>query len=135
MITYAEHLENVLRGLEPLQPLELGLMDAHGCVLAEDLVAPADLPGFDNSGMDGYAVRAEDVAGASEGAPVVLPVTGDVAAGPASPLRVMPVPGSMPFPPTGQSGYWPVWPMRGAASSQGRAGSRGVSTVLSWFGA
>ncbi|HWH30895.1 MAG TPA: gephyrin-like molybdotransferase Glp [Mycobacteriales bacterium] len=90
MISYAEHLENVLRGLEPLQPLELGLMDAHGCVLAEDLVAPADLPGFDNSAMDGYAVRAQDVAGASESAPVVLPVTGDVAAGPASPLRVMP---------------------------------------------
>jgi molybdopterin molybdotransferase len=90
VISYAEHLENVLAGIGPLQPLELGLMDAHGCVLAEDLVAPADLPGFDNSAMDGYAVRAEDVAGASDGTPVVLPVTGDVAAGPASPLRVMP---------------------------------------------
>ena len=87
MITYAEHLADVLATVAPLQPLELGLLDAHGCVLAEDLVAPADLPGFDNSGMDGYAVRSEDVAAASDGSPVVLPVTGDVAAGPASPLR------------------------------------------------
>ncbi|HVM27505.1 MAG TPA: gephyrin-like molybdotransferase Glp [Mycobacteriales bacterium] len=90
MITYAEHLANVLERISPLSPLELGLMDAHGCVLAEDLVAPADLPGFDNSAMDGYAVRSDDVASASDGSPVVLPVTGDVAAGPASPLRVMP---------------------------------------------
>jgi molybdopterin molybdotransferase len=90
VITYAEHLAEILRTVAPLSPLELGLLDAHGCVLAEDLVAPADLPGFDNSAMDGYAVRADDVAGAAEGSPVVLPVTGDVAAGPASPLRVMP---------------------------------------------
>jgi molybdopterin molybdotransferase len=90
MITHAQHLERVLAAISPLHPLELGLMDAHGCVLAEDLVAPADLPGFDNSAMDGYAVRAADVAGARQGAPVVLPVTGDVAAGPASPLRVQP---------------------------------------------
>lgn len=90
MISYAEHLERILHTIGPLQPLELGLLDAHGCVLAEDLVAPADLPGFDNSAMDGYAVRADDVRSASPGSPVVLPVTGDVAAGPASPLRVMP---------------------------------------------
>jgi molybdopterin molybdotransferase len=90
VITYAEHLENVLAGIHPLSPLELGLMDAHGCVLAEDIVAPADLPGFDNSAMDGYAVRSEEVAAATESDPVVLPVTGDVAAGPMSPLRVMP---------------------------------------------
>ncbi|HVM27997.1 MAG TPA: molybdopterin molybdenumtransferase MoeA, partial [Mycobacteriales bacterium] len=90
MITYAEHLADVLAAVSPLSPLELGLLDAHGCVLAEDVVSPSDMPRFDNSAMDGYAVRAEDVAGASDDAPVVLPVTGDVAAGPASPLRVMP---------------------------------------------
>jgi molybdopterin molybdotransferase len=90
MITHAQHLGRILSVITPLHPLELGLMDAHGCVLAEDLVAPADLPGFDNSAMDGYAVRAADLAGATESSPVVLPVTGDVAAGPASPLRVQP---------------------------------------------
>jgi hypothetical protein len=90
VITVAEHLGRVLSVVEPLSPLQLGLMDAHGCVLTEDVVAPAPLPAFDNSSMDGYAVRAADLAGATEASPVVLPVTGDVAAGPASPLRVQP---------------------------------------------
>jgi molybdopterin molybdotransferase len=79
-----EHLAEVLQVVQPLAALEVGLLDAHGCVLAEDVVAPAPLPGFDNSAMDGYAVRAADVAHV----PCVLPVVGDVAAGPASPLRV-----------------------------------------------
>jgi molybdopterin molybdotransferase len=90
VITVAQHLARVLDVVQPLAPLQLGLMDAHGCVLTEDVVAPAPLPAFDNSSMDGYAVRAADVAGAREDAPVVLPVTGDIAAGPASPLRVQP---------------------------------------------
>jgi molybdopterin molybdotransferase len=81
-----EHLAEVLSVVHPLAPLEVGLLDAHGCVLAEDVVATGPLPGFDNSAMDGYAVRADDLADA----PVVLPVVGDVAAGPASPLRVQP---------------------------------------------
>ena len=85
MRTVDEHLAAVLDLVQVLSPLDLGLLDAHGCVLAEDVVAPAPLPGFDNSAMDGYAVRADDV-----GPEVVLPVVGDVAAGPASPLRVQP---------------------------------------------
>ncbi len=88
MISVADHLRRILDVVEPLSPLALGLMDAHGCVLTEDVVAPAPLPGFDNSAVDGYAVRLADVATATEQEPVVLPVTGDVAAGPASPLRV-----------------------------------------------
>ena len=90
MRTVDEHLAHVLSVVSPLSPLELSLMDAHNCVLTEDVVAPAPLPGFDNSAMDGYAVRAADVAGASDASPVVLPVTGDIAAGPVSPLRVQP---------------------------------------------
>ncbi len=90
MITVAEHLARILQVVQPLEPLQLSLQDAHGCVLTEDVVAPEPLPSFDNSSMDGYAVRAADVAGAGPGSPVVLPVTGDVAAGPASPLRVQP---------------------------------------------
>lgn len=90
MISVDEHLEDILATVHPLSPLQLGLMDAHGCVLTEDVVAPAPLPGFDNSGMDGYAVRRDDVLRASPSKPVVLPVTGDIAAGPASPLRVQP---------------------------------------------
>ncbi|MCW2607366.1 MAG: molybdopterin molybdochelatase, partial [Frankiales bacterium] len=83
MRTVDEHLEKVLDLVQVLSPLDLGLLDAHGCVLAEDVVAPAPLPGFDNSAMDGYAVRADDVQPGT-----VLPVVGDVAAGPASPLTV-----------------------------------------------
>jgi molybdopterin molybdotransferase len=86
MRSVADQLASVLSVVLPLSPLELGLMDAHGCVLAEDLIAPAPLPGFDNSAMDGYAVRVADLATV----PVSLPVVGDVAAGPASPLRVQP---------------------------------------------
>lgn len=90
MLSVTAHLERILSVIEPLAPLDLGLMDAHGCVLIEDVVAREPLPGFDNSAVDGYAVRGEDVAAASEFTPVFLPVTGDVAAGPASPLRVQP---------------------------------------------
>ncbi|HYH10497.1 MAG TPA: gephyrin-like molybdotransferase Glp [Thermoanaerobaculia bacterium] len=59
-------------------PSELvSLSDAHGRVLREEIVASYDLPSADNSGMDGYAVRAEDIANA----PVTLPVRGDIPAG------------------------------------------------------
>jgi molybdopterin molybdotransferase len=54
---------------------------AGGRVLAEDVESRDDVPAFDNSGMDGYAVRTEDVAGASAGAPRRLRVTGDLPAG------------------------------------------------------
>ncbi len=90
MISVEDHLARILSVVQPLSSLDLGLMDAHGCVLTEDVVAPLPLPGFDNSSQDGYAVRRADVLGASAAKPVVLPVTGDVAAGPASPLRVQP---------------------------------------------
>ena len=85
-----QHLEQVLRGLTPLAPLELQLLDAHGCILAEDVASTVDLPPFDNSSMDGYAVRLADVASASEGTPAVLPVVGDIAAGSTSAYRVQP---------------------------------------------
>ena len=65
----------------PLAPTELSLGDAHGLVLAEDVAAASALPSFDNSAMDGYAVRVEDVAAATEENPVTLPVVAEVAAG------------------------------------------------------
>lgn len=76
-----EHLEDVLACVRPLDPIELQLLDAQGCVLVEDVMVPLSLPPFDNSSMDGYAVRVADVAGASEEYPAVLTVVGDVAAG------------------------------------------------------
>ncbi|WP_416960589.1 gephyrin-like molybdotransferase Glp [Streptomyces sp. Agncl-13] len=88
--TVDEHLEDILATVRPLEPIELQLLDAQGCVLVEDITVPVSLPPFDNSSMDGYAVRVTDVAGASEEFPAVLTVIGDVAAGRAEPLHVGP---------------------------------------------
>ncbi|MEJ8657875.1 gephyrin-like molybdotransferase Glp [Streptomyces sp. MS1.AVA.4] len=76
-----DHLEDILGAIRPLDPIDLQLPDAQGCVLVEDVTVPVALPPFDNSSMDGYAVRVADVAGASEDYPAVLRVIGDVAAG------------------------------------------------------
>ncbi|MEU0739094.1 gephyrin-like molybdotransferase Glp [Streptomyces sp. NPDC006134] len=85
-----DHLEDILATVRPLEPIELNLLDAQGCVLVEDVTVPVSLPPFDNSSMDGYAVRVADVAGASEEYPAVLEVVGDVAAGQADPPSVGP---------------------------------------------
>ncbi|MFE3327576.1 gephyrin-like molybdotransferase Glp [Streptomyces sp. NPDC059176] len=76
-----EHLADVLGAIQALEPIDLQLPDAQGCVLVEDVTVPVALPPFDNSSMDGYAVRVADVADASEESPAVLTVIGDVAAG------------------------------------------------------
>lgn len=76
-----EHLEDILAAVRPLEPIELQLPDAQGCVLVEDVVVEIALPPFDNSSMDGYAVRVADVEGATEEFPAVLTVIGDIAAG------------------------------------------------------
>ncbi|CAM5309913.1 molybdopterin molybdotransferase MoeA [Streptomyces violaceorubidus] len=85
-----EHLDDVLATVRPLDPIELNLLDAQGCVLVDDITVPLSLPPFDNSSMDGYAVRVTDVAGASEEFPAVLEVVGDVAAGQTDPVAVGP---------------------------------------------
>ena len=91
------YLAEILAAVRPLAPRELSLADADGGVLAEDITAQWPLPPFDNSAMDGYAVRAADTAAATADAPVTLPVAGEVAAGdtrehqlaPGSCLRIM----------------------------------------------
>lgn len=85
-----EHLEDILDSVSPLEPLQLSLLEAQGCVLVDDVLVPAALPPFDNSSMDGYAVRTADVEGASEEYPAVLTVIGDVAAGSGELPRVGP---------------------------------------------
>ena len=59
----------------------VGLADSLGLVLADDVIAPLSLPVFDNSAMDGYAVRVDDVIGADPANPVKLPVAEDIPAG------------------------------------------------------
>jgi molybdopterin molybdotransferase len=75
------YLAKVLSVIRPLAPRRLGLADADGAVLAEDVTARFPLPSFDNSAMDGYAVMACDVAAATPETPVTLPVTAEVPAG------------------------------------------------------
>ena len=76
-----EYLERVLARIEPMQPFDHPLMDAIGLPVADDVHAEVSLPGFDNSGMDGYAVAFRDVADATAERPVHLPVVGEIAAG------------------------------------------------------
>ena len=90
MISVEEHLVACLAAVAPRAVQDVPLLDAVGCVLVEDVLADAPLPPFDASAMDGYAVRAADLTGASEQAPVVLPVTGDLPAGAPAPLVLGP---------------------------------------------
>ncbi len=76
-----EHLAVVLDGIGSLDPIDLTLLDAQGLLLAEDVRTDFALPSFDNSAMDGYAVRATDTRDASPDHPVTLQVVGDIAAG------------------------------------------------------
>src|SRR4051794_41952257 len=74
--------ETVLSQIHPLPPIELPLTDAYGCVAATDITAAIDLPEFASSGMDGFAVRAADVAGAAGGSPGGLKGGGRAGIGP-----------------------------------------------------
>jgi molybdopterin molybdotransferase len=85
-----EHLQAVLDDLTPMAPVPQPLLDALDLACAEDVVAPISLPRFDNSAMDGYAVRFEDVQGASPDSPVTLPVVGEIGAGQARLLALGP---------------------------------------------
>jgi molybdopterin molybdotransferase len=84
------HLAEILATISPLPATVLGIAEAEGCVLAEDITASRPLPPFDNSAMDGYALHAADVAAASGDTPVTLPVTGEVAAGDTGAYAVAP---------------------------------------------
>ena len=85
-----EHLEVVLGRVAALPAFDQPLMDAVGLVLCEDIVSGVSLPGFDNSAMDGYAVQAGDLAGASDENPISLPVVGEFRAGRSEPIVVTP---------------------------------------------
>ena len=97
MRSLAEHRTAVLGLVAQLPATTVPVVEALGLVLANDVVAGVDLPGFDNSAMDGYAVRAADLAGAGPESPLLLPVAGDIAAGdttrhvlhPGQALRIM----------------------------------------------
>jgi molybdopterin molybdotransferase len=90
LIGVDEALAEILSHVRPLDAERVPVLDALGRVLAEEIVSDIDIPPFDNSAMDGYSVRAADVAGALPDAPVRLAVTGSVAAGYVSSERLAP---------------------------------------------
>lgn len=81
MRTVDEHLASIVGALQPVAPAQVALSEALGLVVAEDVVARVDLPGFDNSSMDGYAVRSASLERAVRDGGVALTIVGEVAAG------------------------------------------------------
>jgi molybdopterin molybdotransferase len=80
-LSVREAVERGLGAVERLDAEGVALEDALGRVLADDVQSPIDQPPWDNSAMDGYAVRAQDVEGARDDAPVTLAVVDDIPAG------------------------------------------------------
>jgi molybdopterin molybdotransferase len=81
MLSLEEARERILAALALLEPENVPLRDAAGRFAAKTVTSPLDLPLFDNSAMDGYAVRAADLTTASPPSPVPLRLRGTVAAG------------------------------------------------------
>jgi molybdopterin molybdotransferase len=76
LVSVEEARDRILGAVRPLGSLQVPLTESHGCVLAEDVVATRELPEFASSAMDGFAVRASDVAGASPSDPAGLKIVG-----------------------------------------------------------
>ncbi|MFM7322025.1 MAG: gephyrin-like molybdotransferase Glp [Armatimonadota bacterium] len=89
MLSYAEALARILEAAGSLPAESLPFEKAVGRVPCVDVLAPEDVPSFDNSAVDGFAVRGSDVAGASPDSPVLLPVSMEIPAG-ACPDRPLP---------------------------------------------
>jgi molybdopterin molybdotransferase len=80
MLSVREAQDRILQRISVLDPLELSVTEAHGCVLAETVTAPEDLPSTATAGADGFAVRSEDTTSAGA-TPVSLTVIGEANAG------------------------------------------------------
>ncbi|MFY9589112.1 MAG: molybdopterin molybdenumtransferase MoeA, partial [Actinomycetota bacterium] len=90
MVPYEDALARVLEQITPLPGSLMALRDARGLAIAESIVAEHDVPGFDNSAMDGYAIAAADTASASRDVPAVLRLIEDLPAGTAPTKTVAP---------------------------------------------
>lgn len=80
-LDYDAALAAILHGAAALEQEMASIDDAAGRALAADVISEVALPPWPNAGMDGYAVRRDDVRGASAGSPITLHVTGTIAAG------------------------------------------------------
>jgi len=81
VISFDEALKEISRSLKALPPVSMRFDSAYGHVLAEDVESVEDIPLYDNSAMDGYALVAEDAASASESNPALLDLAGGIFAG------------------------------------------------------
>ncbi|WP_298865713.1 gephyrin-like molybdotransferase Glp [uncultured Microbacterium sp.] len=81
MITVEQHRQRILAAVRPLEASRMPLGAALGRILREPVLSAVDLPLFDNSAMDGFAVHFDDVAQASASSPVSLEVVADMPAG------------------------------------------------------
>jgi len=81
LISVEEALNTILPHIKVLGMERVSLQDSLGAVLAEDIIAPFNVPPLDNSAMDGYAVKAEDLQSASEQNPAKLKISGELPAG------------------------------------------------------
>ncbi len=90
LLSVEQALEIVLGCVRPLSPEKVPILVALGRVLAEDVYAETDIPPLANSAMDGYALRADDTAGASAASPARLRVIADLPAGYTSDHQVIP---------------------------------------------
>ena len=90
MLSVEDARDRILDVFTVLDSRETGVLDSLGQVLAKDVTAPRDIPPLANSAMDGYAIAAQSVTGASSESPVVLRVIGAVAAGDLPKERVTP---------------------------------------------
>jgi len=90
LITLEKALERIKRNIKikPLGIEEVSLMEAYSRILAEDIIAPIDVPHFRRSTMDGYAVRAEDTFGASEDNPKKLKLVNKIEIGELAKVKV-----------------------------------------------
>src|SRR3989338_6691332 len=81
MISVEAALEIILSGIKPLGMERINILSSLGRVLGEDITASTDNPPWDNSAMDGYALRAIDTKTASKDKPITLKVIEDLPAG------------------------------------------------------
>ncbi len=81
MLSVEDAFDRIVGSFNALEVEFKSARDAVGQVLAEDISSPLDIPALDNSAMDGYAIQADSIKGASESSLVILKVVGSVAAG------------------------------------------------------
>jgi molybdopterin molybdotransferase len=89
LVAYEDARAQILAAFSALDARDVAVADSLGLVAAADVVADFDVPGFDNSAMDGFAIRASDTSGAATGA-VVLRLVDDLPAGTAARVAIEP---------------------------------------------